>query len=106
MREKRRRPEDWEFISFFNLSIEFGVCTKTSFMTAPLHELGWQKRDTTIGPAFPLSSSPDDISLAKAGDWDGVRNYEVKGSNSYSKLVARYQRDLLALHAASESPAW
>src|SRR5580704_6923042 len=44
--------------------------------------------------------------LAKAGDWDGVRNYEVKGSNSYSKLVARYQRDLLALHAASESPAW
>jgi hypothetical protein len=35
-----------------------------------------------------------------------VGNYEVKGSNSYSKLVARYQRDLLALHAASESPAW
>ena len=23
--------------------------------------------------------------LAKAGDWDGVRNYEVKGSNSYPK---------------------
>src|SRR5690242_14584540 len=23
--------------------------------------------------------------LAQAGDWDGVRNYEVKGSNSYSK---------------------
>ena len=30
--------------------------------------------------------------LAKAGDWDGVRNYEVKGSNSYSKMVARYPR--------------
>jgi hypothetical protein len=29
-----------------------------------------------------------------------------RGSNSYSKLVARYQRDLLALHAASESLAW
>jgi hypothetical protein len=27
----------------------------------------------------------------------------VTGSNSYSKLVARYQRDLLALHAASEA---
>jgi hypothetical protein len=65
MREKRRRPEDWEFISFFNLSIEFGVCTKTSFTTAPLHELGWQKRDPTIGPAFPLSSSPDDISVSR-----------------------------------------
>src|SRR3984957_5305989 len=25
--------------------------------------------------------------LAKAGDWDGVRNYEVKGSNSYSKMA-------------------
>jgi hypothetical protein len=46
------------------------------------------------------------FALAKAGDWDGVGNYEVKGSNSYSKLDARYQRDLLALHAASESPAW
>jgi hypothetical protein len=40
--------------------------------------------------------------LAQAGDWDGVRNYEVKGSNSYSKMVARYRRDLLAVHAASE----
>ena len=38
--------------------------------------------------------------LAKAGDWDGVRNYEVKGSNSYSKMVARYRQDLLAVHAA------
>src|SRR4029077_7321730 len=42
--------------------------------------------------------------LAKAGDWDGVRNYEVKGSNSYSKMVARYRQDLLAVHAASRPP--
>jgi hypothetical protein len=41
--------------------------------------------------------------LAKAGDWDAVRNYEVKGSNSYSKMVARYRQDLLAVHAASEA---
>jgi hypothetical protein len=41
--------------------------------------------------------------LAKAGDWDGVRNYQVKGSNSYSKMVARYRQDLLAVHAASEA---
>src|SRR6202162_809775 len=41
--------------------------------------------------------------LAKAGDWDGVRNYDVKGSNSYSKMVARYRQDLLAVHAASEA---
>jgi hypothetical protein len=41
--------------------------------------------------------------LAQAGDWNGVRNYEVKGSNSYSKMVARYRQDLLAVHAASEA---
>jgi hypothetical protein len=41
--------------------------------------------------------------LAKAGDWDAVRNYKVTGSNSYSKMVARYRQDLLALQAASEA---
>jgi hypothetical protein len=43
------------------------------------------------------------FSLAKAGDWDAVRDYEVTGSNSYSKMVARYRQDLLAVHAASEA---
>jgi hypothetical protein len=43
------------------------------------------------------------IALAKAGDWDAVRDYEIKGSNSYSKMVARYRQDLLAVHAASEA---
>jgi hypothetical protein len=41
--------------------------------------------------------------LAVAGDWAAVRDYKIRGSNSYSKLVARYQQDLLALHAASEA---
>jgi len=41
--------------------------------------------------------------LAAAGNWGAVREYKVTGSNSYSKLVARYQQDLLALHAASEA---
>ena len=41
--------------------------------------------------------------LAAAGDWAAVREYKVTGSNSYSKLVARYQQDLLALHAAWEA---
>jgi hypothetical protein len=34
------------------------------------------------------------------GDWDGVRKNEVTGSNRYSKMVARYRQDLLAVHAA------
>jgi hypothetical protein len=41
--------------------------------------------------------------LAKAGDWDAVRDYKLTGSNSYSKMVARYRQDLLAVHAASEA---
>ena len=41
--------------------------------------------------------------LARTGDWDAVRDYKVTGSNSYSKMVARYREDLLALHAASET---
>ena len=41
--------------------------------------------------------------LAATGDWAAVRDYKVSGSNSYSKLVARYQQDLLALHAAWEA---
>src|SRR3984957_9704917 len=38
--------------------------------------------------------------LSAARDWAGVRDYKVSGSNSYSKMVARYRQDLLAVHAA------
>jgi hypothetical protein len=31
-----------------------------------------------------------------------VRKNEVTGSNSYSKMIARYRQDLLAVHATSE----
>jgi len=41
--------------------------------------------------------------LAKAGDWEAVRDYKVTGSNSYSKMVERYRQDLLALHAAADA---
>ena len=44
------------------------------------------------------------FALARAGDWDAVRDYKVTGSNSYSKMVERYRQDLLAVHAASEIP--
>src|SRR5947209_12413794 len=44
------------------------------------------------------------FALARASDWDAVRVYKVTGSNSYSKMVARYRQDLLAVHAASEAP--
>ena len=62
-------------------------------------------RDLSREPPLPDYQKHFDrlFDLAKAGDWDGVRNYEVKGSNSYSKMVARYRQDLLAVHAASEA---
>ena len=41
--------------------------------------------------------------FAKAGDWNAVRDYKLTGSNSYSKMIARYRQDLLALQAASET---
>ena len=34
--------------------------------------------------------------LAAAGDWDAVRAYEITGSNTYSKMLERYRRQLLA----------
>jgi hypothetical protein len=36
-------------------------------------------------------------------NWEAVRDYKVTGSNSYTKMVARYRQDLLALHAAAEA---
>jgi hypothetical protein len=40
--------------------------------------------------------------LAMAGDWAGVRGYEVKGINSYAKMVAAYRDRLLAAHGAQQ----
>jgi hypothetical protein len=39
--------------------------------------------------------------MAMSGDWDGVRGYEVKGINSYAKMVKQYRDRLLTAHAAS-----
>jgi hypothetical protein len=38
---------------------------------------------------------------AAKGDWVAVRNYEVKGVNSYAKMVKQYRDRLLASHQAS-----
>ena len=35
------------------------------------------------------------------GDWDAVRNYEVKGINSYAKMVKLYRDRLVAAHEAN-----
>jgi hypothetical protein len=36
--------------------------------------------------------------MAMAGDWAGVRGYEVKGINSYAKMVKQYRDRLLMAH--------
>lgn len=38
--------------------------------------------------------------LAELGDWAAIAAYEVKGTNTYAQLVARYRDRLLAAHAA------
>jgi hypothetical protein len=40
---------------------------------------------------------------AAAGDWDAVRNYEVKGVNSYAKMVKQYRERLLTAHEAQQA---
>ena len=43
--------------------------------------------------------------LAAAGDWAAVESFEVKGKNTYSKIVARYRDQLVAAHAAQPAAA-
>jgi hypothetical protein len=40
---------------------------------------------------------------AAAGDWEAVRNYEVKGINSYAKMVKQYRERLLTAHEAQQA---
>ena len=64
-----------------------------------------EKAPVVTSPANPHYQKHFDrlFGLAKAGEWEAVRDYKVTGSNSYSKMVARYRQDLLALHAASHA---
>ena len=36
-----------------------------------------------------------------ADDWSAIRGYEVKGINSYAKMVKQYRDRLLVAHEAS-----
>jgi hypothetical protein len=36
---------------------------------------------------------------AAVGDWDAVQAYEVKGINSYAKMIKQYRERLLTAHA-------
>jgi hypothetical protein len=65
-----------------------------------------------IIPAKPIITSPTNKAqyqprfdkleaMAMADDWDGVRGYEVKGINSYAKMVKQYRARLLTAHAAA-----
>jgi hypothetical protein len=40
---------------------------------------------------------------AAVGDWDAVRNYEIKGVNSYAKMVKQYRARLLTAHEAQQA---
>lgn len=42
---------------------------------------------------------------AAAGDWDAIRSYQVKGINTYAKMVKQYRDRLLTAHDASTASA-
>jgi hypothetical protein len=43
--------------------------------------------------------------MADANDWDGVRALDMKGIDSYSKMINRYRDQLLTAHEAGEREA-
>jgi hypothetical protein len=68
--------------------------------------------ETPVKPVMTSKANPhyqarfDKLeAMAMAGDWDGVRAYEVKGINSYAKMVAAYRDRLLVAHAAASAAA-
>jgi hypothetical protein len=63
-----------------------GEMPEKPIMTSPTNKAQYQPRFDKLE------------AMATAGDWDGVRAYEVKGINSYAKMVAAYRDRLLAAH--------
>jgi hypothetical protein len=71
---------------------------RQSFKAAAVHRLARIR-----GRGLPVSATISATCIGctfPPGDWDGVRKNEVTGSNTYSKIIARYRQDLLAVHAA------
>jgi hypothetical protein len=68
-----------------------GAMPTRPIMTSPTNKAQYQPRFDKLE------------AMAMAGDWDGVRGYEVKGINSYAKMVKQYRARLLAAHAAQEA---
>jgi hypothetical protein len=60
-------------------------------MTSPTNKEQYQKRFDQLEKS------------ALAGDWDAVRDYQVKGINSYAKMVKQYRERLLAAHEAQQA---
>ncbi len=68
-----------------------GVMPTKPVMTSPTNKAQYQPRFDKLE------------AMATAGDWDGVRGYEVKGINSYAKMVKQYRERLLAAHEAQDT---
>jgi hypothetical protein len=71
----------------FAAPVEAGVIPEKPVLTTAGFTASYQKRIEKLAE------------LAAAGDWNAVAAYEVKGHNTYSKIVARYRDQLVAFHA-------
>jgi hypothetical protein len=68
-----------------------GVMPEKPICTSPANKDQYQKRFDFLAER------------ATAGDWEAVRAYEVKGVNSYAKMVKRYRERLLTAHEAQQA---
>ena len=69
------------------------------YAAAPMEPGGWPEKPVLKQADFTRSYQAriDHLTgLAEAGDWSAVEAYEIKGHNTYSKIVARYRAQLLA----------
>jgi hypothetical protein len=76
-RKTERQPGDRKLSksAVLDAAASRGEMPAKAIMTSPTNKAQYQPRFDKLE------------AMAKAGDWDGVRSYEVKGINSYAKMV-------------------
>ena len=89
-RAAAERPQTGPRAKFAGAPVEPGAMPEKPVLTAAGFTASYQKRIDQLAE------------FAAAGDWAAVEAFEVKGKNTYSKIVARYRAQLVAANAAQQ----